>query len=198
MLVTLARFFLRLFILLLAFFSIFYFYILQYRFDSKLGFVKTSWVYSLESLDLPFNDEVILNWKKYKLAEDKLVLHNMFSPKSCGKIKIWNYQDFLCYKDAWIKHIVYVSKNVLKLLPAKNLTYFKKLELISSDNIGVKYTFSWHKINFSYYKNWDLIYKDDISAKKLINLPNLEFVWYDNKWLYVVKDGSLYFMKLVR
>ena len=194
MLLIFSRLFLRVLILFVAVFSIFYFYILWYRFDSNIWFVQTSWVYSLEKLDLWENEKIILNWQEYNLSDNKIILHNIFLKKSCWELKVWKFSSYECYNDNG-NHIVYISKNIVKLTPVTT-SIFKKLDLYSSDNLNIKYYFYWKNIKILYYRNWDIIYDDDLSSKKLINIPWLEFIWYTEKGLYVIKDNKLYFMRL--
>jgi len=194
MIIILSRLFFRLAILFIAVFSVFYFYILEYKYDPNIGFIKTSWTYSLENIDNGYIENVVINWKKYNLSENKIILHNIFDQKTCWELKIWDYNDYLCYKNN-DNHIVYISKNSVKLVAVKN-TIYNNLILKKSYNPFIKYSFKWKEIYFDYYKNGDIVYKDDISSKKLINIKNLEFVGYNTKWLFVIKDNDLYFMKL--
>jgi len=194
MLIIFVRLFLRVLVLFVTVFSIFYFYILGYKFDKNVGFIETSGVYSLEKIDMETDDKIVLNWYEYKLLDNKIVLHNVFLSKSCGELRIWDYSSYECYNNEW-NHIVYISKSVVKLIPV-TLSVFKKLDLYADSNLDVKYYFYWKNIKFYYYTNWDIVYSDDLSVKKLVNIKDLEFVWYNQKGLYVVKDNKLYFMKL--
>jgi len=190
----LVRFFLRLIILIIIVTSIFYFYILKYRYDFWIWFIETSWVYSFEKLDLWTDEKVTFNWNQYWFTNNSITLHNNFDKRNCWELKIGDFKDFLCYREN-NNHIVYISKNIIKLTPIKTAVY-KKLILKKEISPFIKYSFNWHNIDFFYHKNWDIFYQDDISVKKLINIKNIEFIWYNDKWFYIIKDNKLYFMRL--
>ena len=197
MILVLTRLFFRLLVLFVAVFSVFLFYILWYKYNLNLGFVKTSWTYSFEAMsEENSRNYIILNWQLYKLDSDnKLVLSNILDQKSCGSIKIWNYANFVCFKNH-DTNIVYISKNAIRLKKVKSSVVYKKLKLSNWNSVFEKYRFFWNGIKFYYYKNGDIVYEDWLSFKKLMNFPNIEFVWYDRKWFYIVKDNNLYYMKL--
>lgn len=192
MILSAFRFFLRLIVLVLSVFSILYFYVLWYKFEPEIWFIKTS-NYDLENYS-PYNSKVLINWKKYFLNDWKIILSNMFSNKNCGELQIWNFKKYYCFEKK-NNHIVYISKNYIKIIPSKN-KIFKNLDLIKTENSNIKYKFTWNNITFYYYRNGDIIYKDDVSSKKLINFPNIEFVWYDRNGFFIVKNNKLLYFKI--
>jgi len=192
MILSVFRFTLRLIVLILSVFSILYFYVLWYKFDPEIWFIKTS-SYNLENYS-SYNKKILINWKKYFITNGQIRLSNIFTNKYCGKLKIWDFTKYHCFNKK-NNHIVYISKYYIRVFPSKN-KIFKNLDLIKPENNNIKYKFKWHNINFSYYKNGDIIYKDDVSSKKLINFPNIEFVWYDENGLFIIKKNKLFYLKI--
>lgn len=189
------RLIIRLVVLFVWVFSIFFFYVFGYKYDSKIGFVKSSWVYDIKYYsDETLDENILINWWKYYFVSNKLTLHDMRS-NFCWEIKIGKFQDFSCYDDNAFSNIVYISPASLKI-NASSANLFYRLNLKKTDNPFVRYEFNWNWVNFSYYKNWDLVYEDDISTKKLINIKNIEFIGYESWWLYFTLDGNLNFLSI--
>lgn len=189
------RLFIRLIVLFLWVFSIFFFYVLGYKYDTKIGFIKSSWVYDIKyySKD-PLNEQISINWWNYYFVSNKLTLRNVRS-NSCWQVKIWDFDKYNCYDDKSFSNVVYISPSSLEIRPS-SVSFFPKLTLYWDYDPFLKYSFYWNGINFFYYQNWDLTYKDDVSTKKLINIKNVEFVGYENWWLYFTLDGKLHFLAI--
>ena len=188
-----ARLFLRLFFLVVAVISIVFFYILGYKYDPELGFIKNSGVYSFESFS-ELEKIAYINWKAYNLIEGKLDIYTNLDTK-CGEFKIGDFNKFVCYHHKHYTKIVYIPKYSIRFYKTSN-NIFSKLVLYKWADSFVKYYFYWNDIKFTYYENGLLTYKDDLWEKTIIKLKGLEFLGYDDNGLYVLRDNILYYLQL--
>ena len=197
MLIIFARLSLRLLILIVWVFSIFFFYVFWYTYNEKRWFIKAPWVYAIKYFsnnDLKKN--IIINSKRYYIVDNRLTLYWLEKWK-CWYIKIWDYQKYDCYDDKKYSNIIYIPNSSIRIYPITKNIVFLKLNLEISNDYAINYDFNWRGIKFSYYKDWTIVYKDDISYKKLINIKWANFVWYNNEGLLFFKDNKIYFIKIL-
>jgi len=191
-----SRLFLRLIILVIIVFSVFYFYVFGYKYTKNLWFSKNLWVcnikYITEQKTVPFK----FNWKKY-LTTDRNITIFWLNKNKCNYIKIWDYKKFICNRKNKFSNIIYIEKKTIRLSPSK-ISFFNNLNIHYTNDINIKYWFKWSDINFLYSNKWDLLYTDSISTKKLINLPNAKIIWYNNKWLFLILKWQIYFLKIIK
>jgi len=193
MIIPVARLVIRLSFLFLIVYSIFYFYVLGYRFDikDKVSY-QTSWIYSINVYSKNINFIKVWN-KTVFLSDHKVVLYSL-PDWICSKLEIWKYYVKHCFDWKHYNKIVYFSKSDIKMLPLKDLAFFK-LTLFKSNDFLDKYKFNWNNIEFVYQKNGNLLYKDDLWYKKLINLRNIDFIWYTTDWLVFERKNKIFELK---
>jgi len=194
MLFVLSRLCIRLLTLWFIVFSIFYFYVLGYRYEDNIWFVKASWTYQINYFSNKKENYLILNWNKYYMVNNTLTLY-WLQDWFCWYIKIGEFKRYTCVNWNNLQKITYISPSSIQIKQIK-LDVFTNLKLIKSNDPFIKYTFYRNDIEFLFSLNWDLLYKDSVSVKKLINLPNSEFVWYNFKWLIFIKDWWMYLLKI--
>jgi len=184
-----ARLILRLSFLFFLVWSIFYFYVFGYRYSLDWDFhYKTAGIYQLNI----FSDVnyLVLDNKKLFLEKNKITLYSLYEWE-CAKLKIWNYEQFLCFDGKNFNRFVYIDPKIIRISSFTD-KYFMKLDLSQQGNFV---QFEFKNINFLY--DWEtLFYLDDISTKKLINLPNVKFVGYTENSLIFVKNWKLYALSL--
>ena len=197
MLIIFARLFLRLLILVVWVFSIFFFYVFWYTYDEKRWFIKAPGVYAIKYFsNNNFEKDITINSKKYNIVDNRLTLYWVEKGK-CWNIKIWDYQKYDCYDGIKYVKIIYIPNSSIRIYPITKSMFFSQLDLENSNDYAINYNFNWHGIKFSYYKDWTIVYKDDISSKKLINIKWANFVWYNNEGLFFFKGNKIYFMKIL-
>jgi len=186
---AIARLILRLSFLFFLVWSIFYFYVFGYRYSLDWDFqYKTAGIYQLNV----FSDTqyIFLNNKKLFLSDHKISLYSLYEWE-CAKLKIWNYEKFLCFDGKNFNKFVYIDPKIIRIYPFTD-KYFIKLDLNQQGNF---IQFEFKNIKFL-YDGERLFYVDDISTKKLVDLPNVKFVGYTESSLIFVKNWKLYALNL--
>ncbi len=191
-----SRLLLRLIVLVVIVFSIFYFYVFGYKYTDNLWFSKNLWVFNIKYISKNKNNSFFFDWKKYFITNNNITIFGLNKNK-CNYIQIWDYKKFICNTKNKFSDIIYISKKAIRLYPSK-ISFFTNLNLRDINSISIKYWFKWDNINFIYTNNWDLLYTDSISTKKLINIPNAHFIWYNKKWLFLILKGQIYFLKIIK
>jgi len=191
-----SRLFLRLILLVIIVFSVFYFYVFGYKYTKNLWFSRNLWVYNIKYISENENNHFIFNWKKY-FTIDKGITIFWINRNKCSYIKIWNYKKFICNTKHKFSNIIYIDEKNLKLIPSK-ISFFNNLTIKFINDPYIKYWFKWNDINFSYSNDWNLLYTDSISTKKLIKIPNAKFIWYNSKWLILILKWQIYFLKIIK
>jgi len=189
MIIPLTRLIVRLSFLFLIVYSIFYFYVLGYRYNLKDSLTyQTAWIYDFIVYG---NINYIKVWDKTIFLTDHKVSLYSIPEWACKRIVIWKEKINYCFDGKHYNKIVYFATNSIKIIPFKAKTFFK-LDLLSSDDFFDKYKFKWSEIEFVYEKNGDLLYKDDLGYKRLLTLKNIDFVWYTLDGLVFEKTGRLF------
>jgi len=197
MLIIFLRFFLRLLILIVWVLSIFFFYVFWYIYNTKRWFIKTSWVFDIRYFSNDnFKKNIIINSNKYYVVDNKLTLY-WLEDGECWILKIWDYQKYYCYDWKKYSYVLYIKNFFIKKYPITKNIIFSQLNLETSHDYDISYTFVWNDIKFYYYKDWSLIYKDDISYKKLTTIKWAEFVWYNKKGFFFILNEELYFIQIL-
>ena len=189
MIIPVARLIVRLSFLFLIVYSIFYFYVLGYRYNlqSKISY-QTAGIYDFRIYG---NIDYIKIWNKVVfLTDHKVVLYSL--PEwTCSNLKIWGSTFRYCFDWKYYNKFVYFSRKDIKISVFDDKTFFK-LSLVNWNDFFEKYNFKWNGIEFSYQKNGDLLYKDDFWYKKLLNLSWVDFIGYVMNGLIFEKKGRLY------
>jgi len=183
-----SRLFLRLILLVVIVFSIFYFYVFSYKYTKNIWFTKNLWVYNIKYITKNKTAPFIFNWKKYFTIDRDITIFWLDKDK-CSYIKFWNYKRFICNKQNKFINIIYIDKKNVKLLSSK-ISFFNNLDIHYTNDINIKYWFRWNDINFLYSNNWDLLYTDDV--------PNAKFIWYNHEWLFLILKWQIYFLKIIK
>lgn len=191
-----SRLLLRLIVLVMIVFSVFYFYVFGYKYTKNLGFSKNLWVFNIKYISKSKNNSFFFDWKKYFMTNNNITIFGLNKNK-CDYIQIWNYKKYICNKQNKFNNIVYIENKAIRLTPSK-ISFFNNLDIKYINDISIKYTFNWNDINFLYSNKWDLLYTDSISTKKLINIPNAQFIWYNKKWLFLILKWQIYFLKIIK
>lgn len=186
------RLFIRIVILVITVFSIFYFYVFGYKYNKNIWFYKAGSIYDIKSYSKLDDKKILIDGNKYNLVNNRLVI--FWVPRnSCWYMKLWDDLKFVCNDNDFNKIITFSKLNLQKV-NIKKIIY--PLKLYWNNLSLVKYLFNWEWIEFKYYKNGDLTYKDSIWSHYLINLNNANFVWYDDNWLYLLLKWEFYFIRL--
>jgi len=189
MILVVGRLFLRVVFLVLIVWSIFYFFVFWYRYNPKGNFnYKTAGIYEIRA----FSDTnyIFLDNEKFFLVNNKITLYSI--PEwSCKKLRIDEFEKFICFDWKHFNKFLYISPKVLKITPFKG--FFSKLDL-KCNNIWECF-FSANNIDFFISKDWTIFYKDDISTKQLIKLPNSLIIGYLEDWLIFEKNWKLFKLK---
>ena len=191
-----SRLLIRLVLLVMIVFSIFYFYVFGYKYTKDLWFSKDLGLYNVKYISNQQTSCFWFNGKKYFIYDWDISLFGLDKNK-CLNIKIWSFKKFICNRKSKFTNIVYIPKKNIKLSLSK-ISFFKNLNIHFVSDVSVKYQFVWKRIKFLYLNNWDLLYVDSISTKKLINIPNAKFIWYNDKWLFLILKWQIYFLRIIK
>ncbi len=191
-----SRLFLRLILLVIIVFSIFYFYVFGYKYTKDLWFSKNLWVYNIKYISKNKSNSFLFDWKKY-FTTDRSITIFWLNKNKCNYIQIWDFKKYICNTKKKFNNIIYISKKDIKLSPSK-ISFFNNLDIKYINDISIKYWFKWNNITFLYSNNWDLLYTDSISTKKIINIPNAKFIWYNKKWLFLILKWQIYFLRIIK
>ena len=189
MILVIWRLFLRIVFLVLIVWSIFYFFVFWYRYNPKGSFnYKTAWIYEIKAFSN--SNYIFLDNEKFFLVDNKITLYSI-PELSCKKLKIDEFEKFICFDWKQFNKILYISPKILKMTPFEG--FFSKLDLKCNNLWDCSFTVN--NIDFFISKDWTIFYKDDISTKKLTNLPNSMIIGYVEDGLIFEKNWKLFKLK---